>query len=404
MADSPPHEEYLAVGLMSGTSVDGIDASLARYRLGPGGAVSAELLSSLVLPLPERVRREIFRLFEDGPGALDALALLDMELGELFAQAALAVMRAGGVRPAWLRAIGSHGQTIRHIAGAPGDPGRASLQIGSGAVIARRTGVPTACDFRPSDIAAGGTGAPLVPFFDLALARSLPRPVAFQNYGGIGNVCWIGRDDELIAFDTGPGNALADLLAEGLSGGVLRYDRDGELGLRGRPLEELIGRWMGHPYLELPPPKSCGREQFGRGFYDRELAPLVAAALGGLPARERGRPTAADAASPAELMRSVEALTARSTARAYRDFLPEPPALVIVSGGGARNPVVMAELSAALPGVRVAPAEAFGLSSDYMEAMAFGLFGLLRALGRPNTEPRATGAEAAVSAGALYLP
>ncbi len=394
MADNSVPEEYLAVGLMSGTSVDGIDASLARYRLGPGGAVSAELLASLVLPLPERVRDEIFRLFEDGPGALDALALLDMELGELFAEAALAVMRAGDTAPTEVYAIGSHGQTIRHIAGAPDEPGRASLQIGSGAVIARRTGVPTACDFRPSDIAAGGTGAPLVPFFDLALARGLARPVAFQNYGGIGNVCWIGRDDELIAFDTGPGNALADLLAEGLSGGARRYDRDGELGLRGSPREELIRRWMSHPFFELPPPKSCGREQFGRGFYDRELAPLAALGLA----------AAADAPSPAELMRSVEAFTARSTARAYRDFLPEPPALVVVSGGGARNPVVMAELAAALPGARVAPAEDFGLSSDYMEAMAFGLFGLLRALGRPNTEPRATGARAAACAGALYLP
>lgn len=394
MAASPAPEEYLAVGLMSGTSVDGIDASLARYRLGPGGAVSAELLASLVLPLPERVRDEIFRLFEDGPGALDALALLDMELGELFAEAALAVMRAGDTAPTEVYAIGSHGQTIRHIAGAPDEPGRASLQIGSGAVIARRTGVPTACDFRPSDIAAGGTGAPLVPFFDLALARGLARPVAFQNYGGIGNVCWIGREDELIAFDTGPGNALADLLAEGLSGGARRYDRDGELGLRGSPREELIRRWMSHPFFELPPPKSCGREQFGRGFYDRELAPLAALGLA----------AAADAPSPAELMRSVEAFTARSTARAYRDFLLEPPALVVVSGGGARNPVVMAELAAALPGARVAPAEDFGLSSDYMEAMAFGLFGLLRTLGRPNTEPRATGARAAACAGALYLP
>lgn len=394
MAASPAPEEYLAVGLMSGTSVDGIDASLARYRLGTDGAVSAELLASLVSPLPEKVRGEIFRLFEDGPGALDALALLDMELGELFAEAALAVMEAGDTAPTQVYAIGSHGQTIRHIAGAPGGPGRASLQIGSGAVIARRTGVPTACDFRPSDIAAGGTGAPLVPFFDLALARGLARPVAFQNYGGIGNVCWIGPDDELIAFDTGPGNALADLLAERLSGGARRYDRDGELGLRGSPREELIRRWMGHPFFELPPPKSCGREQFGRGFYDRELAPLVAASEGGAP----------DAPSPAELMRSVEAFTARSTARAYRDFLPVPPALVVVSGGGARNPVVMAELAAALPGARVAPAEDFGLSSDYMEAMAFGLFGLLRALGRPNTEPRATGARAAACAGALYLP
>lgn len=404
MAESPAIEEYLAVGLMSGTSVDGIDASLARYRLGPGGAVSAELLSSLVLPLPERVRDEIFRLFEDGPGSLDAMAVLDMELGELLADAALAVMKAGGVGPGELRAIGSHGQTLRHVAGAPGGPRRASLQIGSGAVIARRTGVLTACDFRPSDIAAGGTGAPLVPFFDLALARGLARPVAFQNYGGIGNVCWIGRDDELIAFDTGPGNALADLLAEELSGGALRYDRDGQLGLRGSPREELIRRWMGHPFFGLAPPKSCGREQFGRSFYDRELAPLTAAALGSGPVRDGGGPGIQPAPSPAELMRSVEALTARSAARAYREFLPEPPALVVVSGGGARNPVVMAELAAALPGARVAPAEDFGLSSDYMEALAFGLFGLLRALGRPNTEPRATGALAAVSAGALYLP
>ncbi len=391
-------ERYLSIGLMSGTSADGIDAALSEHRVerrAEGSpAVSTRLLAAVARPLPEALRAEIFALFEDGPGSLDRLAILDMELGEAFAEAALAVAAEAGLRPADVAVIGSHGQTIRHVARDPGSPGRASLQIGSGAVIARRTGIATACDFRPSDIAAGGTGAPLVPFFDRIAAEAFEKPVAFQNYGGIANVCLVRSGGPLVAFDTGPANMIADRLVLEMSGGRERYDRDGLIGRGGRVREDLLAEWMRHPFLAKRPPKSSGREEFGTVFYDESVAPL----LGGLepgPARDE---------LFRDLVRSAEAFAARSTAAAYRDFLPEEPRTVVVSGGGARNPVIMAELRAALPRSRVVDADAAGLSIDYKEAMAFGLFGLMRLLGLPNTEPEATGAQGAVIAGGLFLP
>jgi anhydro-N-acetylmuramic acid kinase len=225
--------DYIALGLMSGTSVDGIDASLARYSLLDDGGLKLELIAAAMSPFPADVRERIFRLFEDERGSLDELALLDQELGELFARAARELIASSGLSPADISVIGSHGQTIRHRAGLPCQPGRASLQIGSGAVIAQRSGIATACDFRSGDLAAGGTGAPLVPLFNRMLAKAMDKPIAFQNIGGIGNVCYIGEGGELIAFDTGPGNMIADALAKEASGGSLSYDKDGGLGGRG---------------------------------------------------------------------------------------------------------------------------------------------------------------------------
>jgi len=385
---------YLSVGLMSGTSVDGIDAALSEHGVGDDGRVDARLLAAVGLPLPDGIRAEIFSLFEDGAGSLDRMALLDMELGEAFAEAALAVMREGGVGPADVAVIGSHGQTIRHVAGAPGSARRASLQIGSGAVIAARTGVVTASDFRPSDIAAGGTGAPLVPFFDRIASARFEKPVAFQNYGGIGNVCYVPESGPIVAFDTGPANMIADRLVSEMSGGLERFDRDGAVGARGRIRRDLLDPWMTHAFFSKRPPKSSGREEFGSAFYASRLAPLVNSLYAG----------SEKEALFADLVRTAEAFAAASTAAAYREFLPSMPRTVVVSGGGARNPHIMADLREALPECAVADADEAGLSIDYKEAMAFGLFGLCRLLGLPNTEPEATGAERAVSAGALYLP
>ena len=387
---------YLSVGLMSGTSVDGIDAALSEHLVGerPDGrpSVSTRLVAAIARPLPKELRTEIFGLFEDGPGSLDRLALLDLALGEAVAEAALAVVAEAGLRPSDVAVIGSHGQTIRHVAGDPGRPGRASLQIGSGDVIAQRTGIAVACDFRPGDIAAGGTGAPLVPFFDRIAAEAFDKPVAFQNYGGIGNVCLVPSSGPILAFDTGPANMIADRLVAEMSDGRERFDRDGLIGLSGRLREGLLEAWLRHPFLAKRPPKSSGREEFGTAFYDARIAPLLAK-------QEQGRE-----ALFRNLIRTAEAYAARSTAAAYRAFLPETPATVIVSGGGARNPVIMAELRDALPRSRVVDADEAGLSIDYKEAMAFGLFGLLRLLGLPNTEPEATGATRAVIAGGLFVP
>lgn len=409
-----PAGTYLAIGLMSGTSVDGIDAALAEFELPAPGEARMRLLAGRTYPLPEAVREAIFALFEDGAGSLERLALLDQELGVLFAEAALALLAEAGVEASRVAVIGSHGQTIRHVAGPPGSPRRGSLQIGSGAVIASLTGIPVASDFRVSDIALGGTGAPLVPFFDRLAASAFEKPVVFQNFGGIGNLCWIGRGGELLAFDTGPGNMIADRLAELASGGALRYDRDGELGARGRVDRPLLERWLRHPFLAARPPKSAGREEFGTRFFREELEPLLGRAVGAAagaavePPQGAGS-TAATTSGPGappllDLLRTAEAFTAESAARAYRDFLPEMPRTVVVTGGGAHNPHVMGDLAALLPGVSVRSGDEVGISVDFKEAEAFALLGLCRLLGIPNTEPAATGAARAAVAGSLNLP
>ncbi len=386
-----------AIGLMSGTSVDGIDASLSKYSIvrapnAPSGyRILTELISTHDHPLPDDTKKRIFDLFEDKAGSLERLALLDMELGELFAEAVNALLRKTGMDAKDISVIGSHGQTIRHVAGDPGN--RSSLQIGSGSVIAQRTGIPTACDFRPGDIAAGGTGAPLVPFFAKTIADGFPKPVAFQNFGGIGNVCWIPESGDLIAFDTGPGNMIADMLAEAATDGRLQFDKDGAMGLEGSLRKDLLTHWLSHGFLLKKPPKSSGREEFGGIFYDRELRGIVEQA------KANG-----EIGFLRDLICTAETFTALSTAQAYGNHLPAMPKTVIVSGGGARNPVIMRELRNALSSSEVLDADTAGFSIDYMEAAAFGLFGLLRFLGLRNTLPEATGARHAVCAGGLFLP
>jgi anhydro-N-acetylmuramic acid kinase len=398
-----PEGKHLAIGLMSGTSVDGIDSVLVEVEAKRDGSLEPRVLSSLVHPMPEATRREIFALFDGGASeippasgaeVLDRLAVLDRRLGELFAKAVLALLEKSGRKAGEIEVVGSHGQTMRHVAGAPGSKRRGSIQIGSGDAIAQLTGIATASDFRTADIAAGGTGAPLVPFFDRIMAERFEKPVLFQNFGGIGNLCYIGEarsagaKDALCAFDTGPGNMIADRLAELASGGKLRYDRDGELGSRGKVDEGILASWLRHPFLSVKPPKSAGREDFGLVFWREELEPMLAGKR----------------AEAIDLLRTAEAFTARGTAAAYRAFLPSLPRTVIVTGGGARNPLIMADLAAALPEARVVQGDEVGISVDYKEAEAFALFGLLRLHGLPNTEPAATGASRAVSAGKLSAP
>jgi uncharacterized protein YbbC (DUF1343 family)/1,6-anhydro-N-acetylmuramate kinase len=382
-----PAGTWKALGLMSGTSVDGISVALVQVAAGAAGGPRVANLAARTYPMDESLRSEIFALFEDGPGSLDRLAVLDRLLGEAFGRAALALLSDARVDPADVSVVGSHGQTIRHVAGPPGSARRGTLQVGSGAAIALVTGIPTVSNFRVADIAAGGTGAPLVPFYDCVLAAAFERPAAFLNVGGIANVTWVGTRDEMVAFDTGPGNVVADRLAAIASGGNLRCDLDGRLGERGRVLPEVLAAWLEHPYLSASPPKSAGREEFGTTFFEAEVAPRLASG-----------------ASPFDLLRTAEAFTARAAADALARLVPAPPRVVSVTGGGAWNPWIMADLRASLAGTRVARGDEVGLSVDFKEAEAFALFGLWRLLGLRNTEPRATGAVRAVIAGELSLP
>ncbi len=385
--------EYRACGLISGTSVDGIDAVVASFGVDESGVRSTRILAGFTAQLPAAVRDLIFELFEDsGAGSLDALALLNMRLGHLFAEAALEAIDRAGLAPSDIAVIGSHGQTIRHVStlrDCAGERLLSSLQIGEGSVIAQRTGIRTVSDFRVGDIAAGGTGAPMVPFLDRILARSMEKPVVFQNFGGIGNLTCIDNEGNLLAFDTGPANMIADAIAGIATDGRLSYDRDGKIGTTGAVDAKILEKWMDHPFLAMNPPKTAGREEFGSVFMREEVEPALAA---GVPV--------------ADLLRTAEAFTARATARAWRELLPVRPVTAVITGGGAHNPVIMGDLAAeaAKDGTEVLSGEKVGVSVDLKEAQAFACFGLCTILGLPNTEPGATGARRAVVSGKISLP
>jgi anhydro-N-acetylmuramic acid kinase len=278
-------------------------------------------------------------------------------------------------------AIGSHGQTVGHFPEL-----RATLQIGDPSLIAERTGCTVVADFRPRDVAAGGEGAPLAPFFHWA-ALGEPREARLVlNLGGIANVTWLprgGRAEDVIAFDVGPANSLLDGVVATLSGGAERFDRDGARARRGRVIETLLAELLADEFLARRPPKSTGRERYG-------LAEAEALAR-------------RFAAAPDDLVATLVELTAAAVGRAARDFLAGAPERVLVGGGGARNPAVMAALGRHLPGARVEPTEAAGVSSAALEAMAFSLMARNALLGLPNHLPQCTGSAAARVLGEIAL-
>jgi len=378
--------EYTAIGLMSGTSVDSVDAAAVRIEQ-VSGQTNIELIKGLSYPIPAELRAEIFRLFDEPSGALHRLSLLNIRMGLLFAEAAACLIEEANLGFQEVAVIGSHGQTVHHVAESEiccGEQVRGSLQIGEASVIAQRTGIPVVSDFRMADIAAGGTGAPLVPFLDLVLFNGFPKEVAAQNLGGIGNVTWIPKGEEaLIAFDTGPGNMIVDMVVDRYTGGALHFDRDGEIGRKGRINEGLLRQWMNHPYFSREPPKSAGREEFGTLFWNEYLASLDLSA---------------------DIVRTAEAFTAHSIAQAYRRFLPRLPAAVVLTGGGAHNPVIRQLLAELLEESEVLTGDEVGIDVDFKEAIAFALLGLYRILGRTNNVPEATGAKRMVVLGKLSIP
>jgi anhydro-N-acetylmuramic acid kinase len=365
------------LGLMSGTSVDGIDAALVeieghgaarRERAGEGSPV--RLLAFATYSFPPALRARVFRLFDPATARIEEICELDFLLGELFAAAARALLLDHGRAPEDVDLLGTAGQTIWH---APepvvaelstswsGDllMTRSTLAIGQSAVIAERTGILTVGDLRVRDVAAGGHGAPLVSYLDWVLLGHPTLGRCVQNIGGIGNVTYLppGADrDDVIAFDTGPGNMVIDGVTEAVTGGRQRFDRDGELAAAGRVRPELLEGWLGDPYFALPPPKTTGRELFGVGFVRRVLADAA-----GMPA--------------ADLVASATALTAESIARSYREFVaPRGPIdEMIVGGGGAKNPTLLAMLRQRLPGTPVVTHEERGLDSRAKEAMAIAV-------------------------------
>lgn len=362
----------LVIGLMSGTSLDGIDAALVRFA-GDDAAPDWRLVAFEATPYSAAQRRQVQEAIAGG--GTDALCRLHADLGEWFAAAARAVCRTADVPPESVDLIGSHGQTVWH------EPERcATLQLGSAAVIAERTGIPVVHDFRARDVAAGGEGAPLVPWADRLLFAVPGRRRALQNIGGMANVSLVPAaetDEPLLAFDTGPGMAAINAAVELATGGGESYDRDGRMAADGRVDDGLLERLLEHPFFRTAPPKSTGREAFGRRFVEDIV--------------ERERP-----GSPerwADLVATLTALTARSIADAYRRWItPRGVDEVIVTGGGSHNPVLMRMLEDALAPLPLRRGEAAGIDVDAKEAVAFAALAWAYARGRPANVPEATGA------------
>lgn len=367
----------LIVGLMSGTSLDGVDAALVEVEGTTEAEVSARLVRALTLPYDEPRREAIHAAI--AAGTAEALCGLHADLGEWLAEAAIRVCAEAGVPLADVDAIGSHGQTVWHRPPAEGRRG-ATLQLGDAATIAERTGRPVVADFRTRDVAAGGQGAPLVPWADRLLFSAPGRARALQNVGGIGNVTRVppkGSGEPVFAFDTGPGNALIDAAVELATDRRLTYDRDGVLAARGEVDEALLAELLRHPYFAAEPPKSTGREEFGRPFVAR-LAEAVQ------PEGDRDW---------LDLVATLTELTARTIADAYRRWvLPRGVDEVVVTGGGARNPTLLGRIRALLDPLPVVDGAALGIDSDAKEAVAFALMAWAHLHGIPANVPSATGA------------
>ena len=362
--DAPASELYL--GLMSGTSADGIDAALVRFE-GEGRALRCQLMHGRTFAWDEATRTRLVAL---GQGAdtvsLDALGALDATVALAFADAALSLLQDAGVPRGRVRAIGSHGQTIRHRPQA--DP-PFTWQLGDGNVIAERSGIDTVADFRRRDVAAGGQGAPLMPAFHAALLGSPQEDRAVLNLGGIANFTLLPVGGEVRGFDTGPANALMDAWCERHTGRA--YDADGAFAASGQVDAALLARLLADPWFALPPPKSTGREHFHLEWLQARMGETV------LP--------------PADVQATLLDLSARTVADALQMTQPDTRR-VLVCGGGVRNAVLMARLAAYLPQAIVESTAMHGLEPDYVEAMGFAWLARETLAGRPGNLPAVTGA------------
>lgn len=368
----------LVLGLMSGTSLDGIDAVLVELVGQRPETVRWRLVHGRTYPYDEAQRRQIHEAILRGGAA--ALCRLHADLGEWFAAAAQALCQEAGVPLARVAVIGSHGQTVWHEPPTATRRG-ATLQLGDPATIAERTGRPVVADFRSRDVAAGGQGAPLVPWVDAVLFAAPDRARALQNLGGMANVTWVpprGDPRAPLAFDTGPGNALLDAAVELATGGRRRYDPEGRGAAQGQVDPELLHALLRHPFFAQAPPKSTGRETFGRPFVEA----LV----------ERWQPEGDQ--DWLDLLATLTELTARTIAEAYARWVtPLGVDEVIVTGGGVHNRTLMRrleELLAPLPVRR--GAEVLGVPDDLKEALAFAVLAWAHVVGLPANLPSATGA------------
>ena len=364
------------IGLMSGTSVDGIDAAL----------VSIPATGPLILqathqhPFPPGIRDAIQALSQPGDNEIERAGELDMRLGQLFAEAAQTLLHKSGLQPKDIRAIGSHGQTIRHC---PRTKPGFTHQIGNPSVIAEQTGITTVGDFRARDMAAGGEGAPLVPAFHQWFFRKAGCNRVIVNVGGIANLTWLpaADNDVVLGFDTGPGNTLLDQWISRERGE--QYDRDGAWAASGQVNTDLLGRLLADEYFAKQPPKSTGREHFHLAWLQQHL-------------------TANPVPPPQDVQATLVELTALSVAQAMR-LLPGKVEEIYVCGGGSHNRQLLARLRAQQPDIPIATTEALGLDPDWVEATAFAWLAHQTMSGLPGNLPSVTGAHRSVILGGIYL-
>ncbi|MCC5608701.1 anhydro-N-acetylmuramic acid kinase [Nostoc sp. CHAB 5834] len=389
------------IGLISGTSVDGIDAALVEIS-GTELDLKVELLAGATYPYPAELRERILAVGAGVAISMAELAEIDDAIAIVFAQAAQNIQI--GHQPATL--IGSHGQTVYHRPPVdrgignkttphsplptPHSPLGYSLQLGRGELIAHLTGITTVSNFRVADIAIGGHGAPLVPRVDGYLLSHPQEGRCIQNIGGIGNVAYIPPRhgdwlSKIRAWDTGPGNSLLDLAVEHLSAGAKTYDEDGNWAASGTPCHPLVEQWLDQDYFHLPPPKSTGRELFGVTYLHECLKDAQAYQL-----------------NAADLLATLTELTAASIVHSYRTFLPEMPQRVLLCGGGSRNLYLKRRLELLLPSIPVLTTDEVGLSADFKEAIAFAVLAYWRLLGIPGNLPTATGAPQEVLLGEIH--
>lgn len=376
----------IVIGLMSGTSADGVDVAICDIRGRPGD-LRVELLSGAAFEYERAMRERILACCDPTDSRVDQIATLHVDLAALFADCTLAAISAANMSPDRIDLIGSHGQTLWHNV-LPSGEVNASLQVVEAAVLAERTGITVISNFRARDIAAGGQGAPLTSYVDWLLLRHPSHWRAIQNIGGMGNVTFLpplnDSESQAVAFDTGPGNAMLDAAVSHFSSGNMNFDRDGCYARQGRVNEEWLDELLRHPYYAREYPKSTGRETFG-----------TAAALA-LVDEARGSGLQA-----AEIIATLTALTATNIADAYRRFAPAPIREVILGGGGRRNPIMVGMLRQLLAPASVMTHEDIGMDSDFKEALVFAVLAYETWRGRPSTLPELTGARRASVLGSI---
>ena len=376
------------IGLMSGTSADGIDVAIVDI-IGSRLTTEIDLIAFETIPYTPKIRTSIFDLFSVETARVDEICTMNFVLGKLFSQSVLAVLKKAGMAPSQIDLIGSHGQTIHHM---PSAPTPATLQIGEPAVIAHETGIPTIADFRVADVAAGGEGAPLIAYPDYILFHHSTQTIGLLNIGGISNLTVLpaGCDIEAVqASDTGPGNMILDACIQEITDNEKQFDENGELAKQGTVCPNLLETWLAHPFFELSPPKTTGREMFGIAFANICLQQIRAEKI-----------------SEYDGLATLTALTVESITRYYIDFVEakSPLDILYVSGGGAQNPFMMRGLAETFDPIPVVDVEEKGISGDAKEAIAFAILANEAVHGNFGNVPNSTGASCGKVLGKFVCP